>query len=221
MVKVVAENYSDEFRTSADGIFQQRMRLRFEFGLVGAVSMDVTIYPGEPWNQTFTMSRKIFVVNSVTVGSFILVVLAAGVLLPRRLRLQSAYTRRRKSIQPAPTGSAVATPEYSDLVAIPLAGTEADVAAIKVEPRVRIFSWYALILWLVQRFSRVVLKPQQTHREFVAETRKFLGPLANYLMDFTRMVERLLYSKSRATETDVQISEQLGRRLQDGLKVKK
>lgn len=220
-VKVATGKNTLEFRTGADGTFQQRMRLRFEFGLVGAASIDVTAYPVEPWNQPFTVSKKIFVINSIMGSGFVLVVVAAGVFLPRRLKPRSPYSRRRRrSLQPVAPEIIPPAPEYGELVTVPLDDTEADGTAIIVEPRVRIFSWYALILRLAQRVARVVLKPQQTHREFVDEARKALGPLADYLMDFTRMVERLLYSRSPATETDVRMSEQLGRRLRDGFKVK-
>ena len=218
LVKVAEGSNTLEFRTGADGTFRERMKLRFEFGLVGAAGMDVTISPREPWNQPFTVSTKVFVINSVMAGVFILLLAAVGVFLPRKLKIRSGYpARRRKIAQPAVTGNIRQLPEYSELATI-TAGTDAGQSTIKVEPRVRILSWYALILRLTQKFARVVLKPQQTHREFVNETRKVLGPLADYLMDFTRMVERLLYSHSRATETDVARSEQLSRRLQDGLK---
>jgi len=218
LVKVAAGSNTLEFRTGVDGTFRERMKLRFEFGLVGTAGMDVNIYPREPWNQPFTVSTKVFVINSVMAGVFILLVAAVGVFLPLRLKIRSGYpARRRKIAQPAITGNIRPLPEYSDLVTVP-ASTDAGQSAIKVEPRVRIFSWYALILRLAQKFARVVLKPHQTHREFVNEIRKVLGPLADYLMDFTRMVERLLYSRSRATETDVARSEQLSRRLQDGLR---
>jgi hypothetical protein len=147
-------------------------------------------------------------------------ILAMGVLLPRKLKIRAAYpSRRRRSLQPAITERVEMPPEYSEMVTAPIpTGVARNTMAI--EPRVRIFSWYTLILRLAQQFARVVLKPQHTLREFVAETGQALGPLAGYLMEFTHMVEKLLYSHSKPTETDVTHSEQLRRRLQDGMRTK-
>ena len=212
-VKVAAGSYTHEFRTAQDGSFQQRMKLRFQFGLIGSAYMDIAVYPSEPWNRPLTISQSILVVNTIVCGAFVLLMLAAGVLLPIKLKLQPARSRRRRLAQPAAASPPAVAPQYTDMTAPGAAET----AGTGSEPRARVFSWYALVLRLVQRFAKVVFKPQHTLREFVAETRKTLGPLADYLMEFTRLVERLLYSRAPATDADAQAGEQLGRRVQDGL----
>jgi len=220
LVSVSSGKAMHEFRSSTDGSFQEKMRLPFEFGLVGSETLEVTVFPTEPWNQPLIVAERVFVINSITGGVFMVLILVMGVLLPRKLKIRAWHpSRRRKSLQPVVSGRVETPPVYSDLAGAPFPD-DAGRNAMAVEPRGRILSWYTLILRLAQQFARVVLKPQHTLREFVAEAGKALGPLAGYLMEFTRVVEKLLYSRSKPTEADVIRSEQLRRRLQDGLRKK-
>ena len=59
----------------------------------------------------------------------------------------------------------------------------------------------------IQGITRALLKPQQTSREFATESSRVLGPGAQHFIEFTRMVESLLYSKYRPTEEDVRKSQ--------------
>jgi hypothetical protein len=130
--------------------------------------------------------------------------------LRRRLdrRPSKASLPRTQPIEPAPV--------YG-VQAAPLDLSEEAPAESDAEPRERILRWYSLVLRLVQRVTRVALRPDQTLREFTRETEAALGPLAKRLMEFTRLAERLLYSRHEPSEKDVEKTRQLSRSIRKGL----
>ena len=62
------------------------------------------------------------------------------------------------------------------------------------------------------------MKPDQTLREFAAATNKALGPVAGYFIDFTRFVEKLLYSQYQPADHDVEQSKQVTDKIEQELK---
>ena len=77
---------------------------------------------------------------------------------------------------------------------------------------------YRQVLKLVQSITTMMLRPNQTLREFAQETAPRLGPLAGYFQEFTLMVERALYSKHPPQEEDVTRGQELSKRIQEGTK---
>jgi methionine synthase II (cobalamin-independent) len=81
-----------------------------------------------------------------------------------------------------------------------------------------IFYWYRIVLQLVQKISGVLIKPNQTLREYVTATGKATGPAARYLVEFTRMIEKALYSSHKTSDDDVKTGERLAHSVQESLK---
>jgi len=218
LVKVKYTSSTQEFRSTDDGSFKGTLRTHYTFGLVGSESWTVEVIPQEPWNSPLLFSQKILVINGINCGIFLTLLIALGIIVPKKFSIRNFQLAwRREKIQPedAITGVHLAVlPVYSETAAnMQTLGSGSDVA-----PVARIFSWYILLIRLVQRATRIILKPHQTLREFVNGTRKTLGPATDYLLEFTSLVEKLLYSGEQASDKDVDTSEQLTRQVQDGLK---
>ena len=75
---------------------------------------------------------------------------------------------------------------------------------------------YRQVLRQIQKITSMMLRPNQTLREFAQETAPRLGPLAGYFKEFTLMIERALYSKRPPKEEDVARGQELSKRLQEG-----
>jgi hypothetical protein len=178
----------------------------------------VEVIPREPWNSPLLFSKKILVINGINCGIFLTLLIFLGIIVPKKFRVSiPALGRRREEIKPesAITNAHLAvTPVYSETKV----STRTLDGGNEIEPRARIFSWYVLLIQLVQRVTRLVLKPHQTLREFVNGTRKTLGPVTDYLLEFTRLIERLLYSREQASDKDVYSSVLLSRIVRDRLK---
>lgn len=218
LVRVKHASDAQEFHSADDGSFQGKLRTRYTFGLVGSESWTVEVIPQEPWNSPLLFSQKVLVINGINCGIFLTLLIALGIIVPKKFGIRNfPLAWQREKIQPedAITGINLAVvPVYSETVV----STRTLDGGSDVEPRARIFSWYVLLIQLVQRVTRIVLRPHQTLREFVNGTRKTLGPVTDYLLEFTRLIERLLYSREQASDKDVNTSEQLTRQVQDSLK---
>jgi hypothetical protein len=218
LVRVKHASDIQEFHSADDGSFAGTLKTHYTFGLVGSESWTVEVIPQEPWNSPLLFSKKILVINGINCGIFLTLLIALGIIVPKKFRISiPALGRRREEIKPesAITNAHLGvTPVYGETIV----STRTIDGGNEMEPRARIFSWYVLLIQLVQRVTRIVLKPHQTLREFVNGTRKTLGPVTNYLLEFTKLIEKLLYSREQASEKDVNTSEQLTRQVQDGLK---
>ena len=71
---------------------------------------------------------------------------------------------------------------------------------------------------MVQKVSGVFLKPNQTLREFVTESGNKMGLAGKYLLEFTKIVEKVLYSPYKVTENDAKSGEELARNMRESLK---
>ena len=201
--------------SSQDGSFDAEIRVGVGFGLVGSQDLTIQVFPQEPWYAPLDTTRTIMVVNIMNSGILLAIIIFLGILLPGRLRRLVAYPRRR-----ARPATVLAPPEpapvYYEIVldADLIKGSDES----EGEPRNRIFFWYRLVVRLIQKITKVLLKPQQTLREFASESSGVLGPAAKFFLELTRTVERLLYSRYRATEEDASKSQRLSRTIEEELK---
>jgi len=153
-------------------------------------------------------------VNVVNCGGLLVILAFLAIYVPYRLKARldrhpsKAAIPRPQPIEPAPA--------YSPAAASIDVTREASVES-SGKPRERILRWYSLVLRLVQRITRIAFRPDQTLREFTRETEAALGPLAKRLMDFTRLAERLLYSKHEPSEEDVEETRLLSESIEKGL----
>jgi hypothetical protein len=94
---------------------------------------------------------------------------------------------------------------------------EAESSEIRALPD-KLLGLYRVVIRLVQRISGMLLKPNQTLREFSRETEKSTGAASKPIQEFTRMIERVLYSPHRVTNDEVKNGEQLVKKVREGLK---
>jgi len=216
LVKMGLGKSQVEVVSSENGTFDAEIKMGMGFSLIGSQNLAIQVIPQEPWHATLTTTRNIVIINTVNCGGILILLVFLGIYLPGRLRRRiGAYSLRRArpavaAAQPEPT------PVYSESVLTP-ALPEESIETSK-EPRNRIFSWYRLVVRLIQGITKVLLKPQQTLREFSGETSQSLGPLAKYFTELTKTVERLLYSPYRPTKRDAERSKELSHNIEEGLK---
>ena len=202
--------------SSEDGTFETEMKMGMVFSLIGSQDLGIQVIPQEPWNATLATTRNIVTVNMISCGVLLVLLAVFGIYLPRRSGFRArVYSPRRERAPVAVTRPEPALIHGTSV--LPSAVLE-EGPETGGEPRSRVLHWYRLMVRLVQRITEALLSPHQTLREFSRESSKVLGPAANYFYDLTRIVERLLYSRYRATEQDVEESKQLSGKMEEGLK---
>ncbi len=204
--------------SSQDGAFNTKIKVGMGLSMIGRQDLVIQVLPREPWQAPLNITGRILIVNAVNCGIFIALILLLGIYLPGRLRRRlGAYSRT--TVRPTIT---TVSPEvalaYSEAATI-LASTEEGYEA-STEPRNRIFYWYRLAIGVIQGITKALLKPQQTLREFAKESSKILGPAAGYFIEFTRIVERLLYSPYKPTKKDVEISRGFSDKIEEANKLR-
>ena len=130
-----------------------------------------------------------------------------GVYLPGRLKGRFGAFVRRVPRPVIKSPRPVSTPSYSTEVKAPVPVAEEDESG--QAPESRILGWYRIVTRLLQRMTQVLLKPQQTLREFASECGGALGPAAGYFTELTRIVEKVLYSRHKPTQEDAERSRHL------------
>jgi hypothetical protein len=212
-VKMSLRHSQTETASSSDGTFDADMKMGWGFDLFGTDQLQVEVIPREPWNEPVIVTRNVFVVNVVNCGGLLVILAFLAIYVPIRLKKRfgrhpsKAAVPRPQPVEPVPVYSAKATSaDPVEAVGEPTG-----------KPRERILRWYLLALRLVQRITRVALRPDQTLREFTRETGAVLGPVAQRLMEFTRTAERLLYSRHEPTEEDAENAKALSQNIEKGL----
>jgi hypothetical protein len=212
-VKMSLRHSQTELASSSDGAFEADMKMGWGFDLFGTDQLQVEVIPREPWNEPAIVTRNVFVVNVVNCGGLLVILAFLAIYVPTRLKRRfgrhpsKAVVPRPQPVEPAPVYSAKATSaDPVEAVGEPTG-----------KPRERILRWYLLVLKAVQRITRVAFRPDQTLREFTRETGAVLGPVAQRLMEFTRMAERLLYSRHEPTEEDAENTKALSQNIEKGL----
>ena len=197
------------------GTFSATIRNNMGFGLFGSQSLEFMVIPQEPWQATLTTSHKVMTVYVVNCGVFFFILVLLGLILPRRIRFRIGINTKKKpeevliaQREPTPASSTSIInnilPSYDNQ----------DMS----EPHSRLFYWYRIVIQLIQRVSGVLFKPNQTLREFVRDASRATGSASKYILEFTRMIEKVLYSPYKVTEDDAKSSEQLAHTVQESLK---
>lgn len=213
-IKVTLGRSQVELSTSPDGSFEAKINVGMGFQLFGSQPVEVAVVPQEPWNANLITTRRLIVVNVVNSSLVVVILLFLGIYLPGRLRKRFGLKASKK---PTPVSEPVKpepTPAYSMTVAAP---TE-DIVEPAGGTRERILYWYRLVVRLIQRVIRVVPKPHETLREFAREARQALGPMGEYLMQLTKIIERLLYSRYEPAKEDLEKSQELSHGIEGRLK---
>jgi len=201
--------------TADDGMFLANIKNSMGFGLFGSQTLEFSAIAQEPWQDNLTISRKVMTVYLVNCSVFLLALALLGIILPRRIRFRR--TKRVKQEQPQEVMMSNEMVSESNVSIINSILPDQEAPNIN-EPNKKLFDWYRIIIQLVQKVSGVLLKPNQTLREFVGESSKALGLASKYFLDFTKLMERVLYSPYKVTEDDEKKSEQLARHVRESLK---
>lgn len=202
-----------------DGTFSVTVNNGFGFGLFGAQPLNISAVPVEPWQSSTAASRNILSIYAVNCGIFFLLILVLAIIVPRRMKFRLGLKRKSNKLstpetpaaQPVLTAAAAIIPLEAEQ---PL---EAESSEIRALPD-KLLGLYRVVIRLVQRISGMLLKPNQTLREFSRETEKSTGAASKPIQEFTRMIERVLYSPHRVTNDEVKNGEQLVKKVREGLK---
>jgi hypothetical protein len=206
--------------TGSDGTFDAKIQYGMGFGLFGNQSLDFNINPAAPWQTRTTISRSIIAVYPVNCGLFLLILVFLGIFLPRRLRFKAQVLTGNQTQQQFLTTKVQLTGTAGSTVKgqLRVNDTTAEMKAPLRDSQNRLFVLYRVVIQLVQKVSGLLLKPNQTLREFVNETGKTLGPAGKPLLELTKMMEKALYSPHKVSEEDIKNGEQLSRKVQESLK---
>lgn len=215
-IKIGTGRAQVELVSSNDGSFDTKLKLGMGFGLIGSQDLVIQIIPQEPWNAPLNTTSSLTIVNAVSSGAVVVMLIFLGIYLQSRLRrgvVVSPEIVMRPKKEALPPES---VPAYSERAMV-RASTE-DGIETSGEPRNIIFYWYRLAARFLQGITKTLSGPQVTLREFANESRKALGPAGKYFIEFTRVVERLLYSQYRPTEQDVKESKRLSQNVAEAVK---
>ncbi|MBN2187008.1 MAG: DUF4129 domain-containing protein [Dehalococcoidia bacterium] len=199
--------------SSEEGTFDTRIKMGMGLSPVGSQDIQIRVIPQEPWHNMLSTTRSMVVVNMISSGGILAILLSLGVLAQSRLR-----RRRRAALEKMWGATAQPQPVqvYDGDTLIPLLADKR--AESQREPRSAILNFYRWTVRLIQAITSALVRPQQTLREFFEENRKSLGPSAIFFQELTRMVERLLYSNYQPTKEDAMKSEQLFHSVEKGIK---
>jgi len=187
-------------RSANDGTFKVRLNTGMSLTMFGSHKLEVSAVPKEPWNRAGQVSPGLMVINLVNIIGLAFAIAVAFFIF---YRVRRAFRRTPEvSLQPGP-----ATPK-TRYTAAPQ--PEAPVAPVSI-----LLALYRQVLRLVQSITTMMLRPNQTLREFAQETAPRLGPLAGYFREFTLMIERALYSKHPTREGDVARGQELSKKLEE------
>jgi hypothetical protein len=217
LVKIGIGEYQIELTSTENGALDGKIRVGMGLGVIGRQDVAMQVLPQEPWHKPLITTRSLVMVNMVNCGGIIAILVLFSILLPVALR------RRSRIYAEAPVAAPVVaitphrpTPVYSQEVTLPVIKRPG--LQDRGQPRNVILAWYRFVVGVIRVVTRVMLKPQQTLREFAGESHRILGPAARYFLELTKMVERLLYSQYQPTNEDAGKSRKLSHDIEEELK---
>jgi hypothetical protein len=210
-VAVNAGNAGAQVKTTAEGTFNSKLRMGLGLSLLGNQDISVNVQPLEPWNAPLSTTKTTFVINALSCGLILIVLVGLGVYLPRRLKKWNLFPPGKPG-RLAETVPAPVTLLGENSTILPLKEAKRDDSEATSNP---IMYWYRIALKLVQRLTRAILKPQQTLREYARQSSTALGPAGKYFLELTYIIERKLYGKGQPSKADAEKSRQLARSIQE------
>ena len=214
-ITIVFEGRNVNAVSGNDGSFTAVIGSKMGFGLFGSESLNITASPLAPWPTTVDTSHNVFAVYLVSCGIFFLVLVFLGIILPRRFKFRIELGAKGRLPQVTFTTPAVVTVAKNSGVTDDVSGDV--IGGEGNTPAGRLFYWYRIVIHLVQRISGLHLKPGQTLREYINDTGKATGAAGTVFLEFTRVVEKVLYSQHAVTEDDIKNGEQLARKVRESI----
>jgi len=201
VVKVSSGKDQVELSTAKDGTFSGKLGLGMSPDLIGTQPVRLEIRPAEPWNAPLTVTRNVFMINWVTCGLLLVLMLALAYLIPRLMkRWHVAAHRKPEPGVVFPKPSAVPVPVEAQVEQVKAGKTEEEAATNPV------VYWYHRVIQFIQEMTRRIRRPQETLREYAREVSRLLGPLSEYFYELTLLVEKRLYSGRPPEKEDVEKS---------------
>lgn len=195
-------------RSLDDGTFHARLGTGMSLTLLGSQDLRITVTPVEPWYRTASLVISLLVINPANMLLLALAIAIPALLSLSRLRKRVVAT----AVSPLPElVPALVKKESPPRLGILDPGANGT-------PDPILLNLYRGILRLVQEATALVLSPYHTLREFARESAPGLGVFGGYFQEFTAMIERLLYSRHRLTETDTARAREISQRLKEGVK---
>ncbi|MFC1948722.1 DUF4129 domain-containing protein [Chloroflexota bacterium] len=201
-----------ELVSSEDGTFSTEISIGMGLGLIGTRDLVTEVTPLEPWHAPLKTTSSVLMINIISCGGFLAIIVCLGIFLPRQLRRFRTYPARAEVTEREITALKPAV-IYSRRLTQPISSDK-----ISREPLHRILYWYHLVVRLLQRVTTALSGPQHTLRELAYQSSGVLGSAAKYFIELTRIVERLLYSEHKPTDEDADSSEQLSRNIEGVIK---
>jgi hypothetical protein len=193
--------------TSETGEFSTGITLSNGFSLLGNQNLVIRVKPHEPWNDELEITRAFFVINWISCGVLMLVLVGMAVLLPRRWRAWQSLFRKTRATRPQPSPSASPEPGLTLPVAAQPESGPGDTGSLPADrdeaSADAILKWYRAALDLMQKLTGSRLKPQQTLREYAHQNGPAMGRASRFFLEFTLLIERLLYSRRSAGPQDI------------------
>ena len=152
-------------------------------------------------------------VNVIYSGGTVIILAILGVYLPSRLRRRLGIRVPKRVASPTGDSAPVVPQASAPPMHTLLHGSEEP-----TEPRRRVAYWYHLVAHLIARATKIALKPQQTLREFARESVRTLGPVGDFFLQLSKIVERILYSHDEPTAEEEQKSKILSLAIEEKLK---
>jgi hypothetical protein len=190
-------------QSSIGGTFTGSINKGMELSLLGYQQVTIYIQPSEPWNAPLETTRDIYIINFANIGIILVVLVITSVIL--RVKTGGRHRIYRK----------LSTGLIEDILPEPISLTKTKIGKDTVilwNKREKsglythIIDWYIRALKVVAEITSLVLQPHQTIREYAEQTGPKLGLIQKVFNEFTRYIEKLLYSGYKPTEEDVAIS---------------
>ena len=199
-----------EVQTTANGLFQAKIKTGLGLGLFGTQALIAEVSPREPWYNAGSINRDIQAVNVINCGVILAIFIYLSILVRRRMAKRGKTRSRTEKIIVVPPAISsrhnTVLPENSPVV-------ENDKT-----PGNRLWAGYRLVVRLIINSTGRAFHSHQTLREFSREAAPVLGPVAVFFDRLTRMVEKLLYSGRGATETEADEGKQLTSQIEQRFK---
>ena len=202
---------SKQIITAADGTFSTKLGMGMGASLLGTQTITVKVKPQEPWNASVTKAKNIFLIYFINIGLLLAILIFMAVYLPRRFKKWFTGRAGKKVKLPG-----MVVPETVAVYAAKeeVSPKEKQNTEKEEEAKNPVLYWYRIALKYVQDFTKKMLKPHQTLREYGREASQVLGPAGKYFLELTYLLEKRLYGKHETDANDNQQSRQLAAEIQ-------
>jgi hypothetical protein len=202
---------SKQITTAIDGTFNTKFGIGMGASLLGTQTITVKVQPQEPWNAPVTRAKNIFLIYFINIGLLLAILIFMAVYLPRRFKKWFTGRPGKKIKLPG-----MVVPETVTVYAAKeeVSPKEKNNTEKEEEAKNPVLYWYRIALKFVQDFTKKMLKPHQTLREYGREVSRVLGPAGKYFLELTYLLEKRLYGKHETDANDNQQSQQLAAEIQ-------